>query len=116
MPLPPNLANGRMHWRVKNRRRAEFFDRCDLLYPHRLVPMVDRVELRAHLYVGGQMDDDNALARIKWAADWLVTRMYLTSDKRPHCVFTIPEQTIDRKNPRLEITLSPAPTPRTPDR
>jgi hypothetical protein len=53
------------------------------------------------------MDDDNALARIKWAADWLQTRGYIVDDKRPHCRFTIPEQVIDRKNQRLVLTITP---------
>lgn len=112
LPLPPNMANARMHWRTKDGKRAVYLAACDTRQLLGSVPRppattMDRVELRSTLYLWATMDDDNALARIKWAADWLKTRGYIVDDKRPHCRFTIPEQVIDRANQRLELTITP---------
>jgi hypothetical protein len=112
LPMPPNIANGRMHWRVKHQKRRDYIDACDMrvkakLAPHPPWKPLLRVTLNATLYCWSLNDDDNALARIKWAADWLKTRGYLVADKRPHCRFTIPEQVIDRANQRLVLTITP---------
>jgi hypothetical protein len=114
LPLPPNLANARMHWRVKERERKSYRQLCDFRLFAKQVPVPNvfpwpRVTVSATLYLWAQMDDDNALARIKWAADWLKTRGYIVDDKRPHCRFTIPEQVIDRADQRLVLTLTPLP-------
>lgn len=109
LPLPPNMANGRAHWRAKHRERRGYLAACDLA-AFRLVASrepLDNVVLSSTLYLWATMDDDNALARIKWAADWLKTRGVIVDDKRPHCRFTIPEQVIDRSNQRLALTLTP---------
>ena len=113
LPLPPNLANARLHWRKKHRERKAYMAQLDALWLARQLPAVplptpQSVTLESHLYVWSFLDDDNALARIKYAADWLVRAGYLVDDKRPHCRFTIPEQTVDRKAQRLEITLRAA--------
>ncbi len=113
LPLPPNMANERVHWRVKHRARRGYIAMCDTRQQFSLIPAPPRaalsgIELRATLYCWATMDDDNALARIKWAADWLKTRGYIVDDKRPHCRFTIPEQVIDRKDQRLVLTLTPS--------
>lgn len=113
LPLPVNLANARMHWRVKDRERKAYRATLDLLLAAKRLPSppvapLSPIVIRPALYVWSQMDDDNALARVKWAADWLKTHGYIVDDKRPHCRFTIPEQVIDRKNQRLVLTLTPA--------
>ena len=114
LPLPPNMANGRMHWRTKHRARTDYMRDCDTFQmlghapPPPFAPL-SGVELSATLYVWATHDDDNALARTKWAADWLKTRGYIVDDKRPHCRFTIPEQVIDRAHQRLVLTLTPLP-------
>lgn len=112
LPLPPNMANARMHWRKKHAERTRYRAQCDILALTGKVPglpaaPLSSVTLNATLYLWATMDDDNALARIKWAADWLKTRGYIVDDKRPHCRFTIPEQVIDRANQRLVLTLTP---------
>jgi hypothetical protein len=114
LPLPPNLANSRMHWRKKNRERRDYLAICDEYQLLGLVPPpprspLDGVTLASVLHCWAIHDDDNALSRGKWAYDWLKTRGYIVDDKRPHCRFTIPEQVIDRKDQRLVLTLTPEP-------
>jgi hypothetical protein len=114
LPMPPNMANGRGHWRTKNRERLAYLDQCKALWYARQLPAVPlpiprAVTLGSTLYLWAHMDDDNALARIKHAADFLTWAGYIVDDKRPHCRFTIPEQVIDRKDQRLVLTLTPEP-------
>lgn len=112
LPLPPNMANGRGHWRAKNRERRAYLEECTNRYVCRLLPLAPNeplhpVTISATLYLWAHMDDDNALARIKHAADFCKHVGYIVDDKRPHCRFTIPEQVIDRANQRLVLTLTP---------
>ena len=112
LPLPPNLANGRMHWRAKHRKRGLYHLACDLAMMARTIPQppaspLSPVTISSTLYVWSFNDDDNATARLKWAADWCKTRGYIVDDRRPHARFTIPEQVIDRSNQRLVLTLTP---------
>ncbi len=112
LPLPPNLANGRMHWRVKHNRRKLYFEACDLLAAmHRLnsdTPQLAHVRLRATIYCGGHMDADNALSRLKWPCDWLVRQGYLRGDSEKDLSWDWPiEQVIGRKQQyRVEFELS----------
>jgi hypothetical protein len=111
VPMPPNLANGRMHWRKKHTAKVAYWQTLDTLLVLRQLPLpptapLSPVTLGSTLYLWAHMDDDNALARIKWAADWLKTRGYIVDDRRPHCKFLIPEQHIDRADQRLVLTLA----------
>ena len=112
LPLPPNMGNYRGHWRGKETKRTAYIRECDMratalgyvTYPAPTAP----VRLTSTLYMGAHMDDDNALARLKWPVDWLKTRGYLVDDRRTHCRMTIPEQVVKRNQEyRVEITLSP---------
>lgn len=110
VPMPPNLANARMHWRVKYNAKVAYQAVLDHYQAAKRIPAPPRrpmspATLASTLYLWAHMDDDNALARVKWAADWLKTRGYIVDDKRPHCRFTIPEQFIDRADQRLVLTL-----------
>jgi hypothetical protein len=59
-----------------------------------------------HLYVHNIMDDDNAIAALKPAWDLLKAQGFIIDDRRPHFQMAgIPEQTIDRGNPRIEVVL-----------
>jgi hypothetical protein len=113
LPLPPNMANGRMHWRAKYEAQKSWAARAIVAEPqlrgrHDVVP---RAVVTAVLYVHQAMDDDNAVARIKWCLDLLVKRGILAGDKRPQCQLAgIPDQFVDRKNPRVELTVEPATT------
>lgn len=110
-PLPPNLLNERVHWRVKNKERKRYFAVCDTLLAAKRLPEAPEVPLtpvvlHSVLYLAGTKlhDDDNAMARgYKWPVDWLRTRGYIEDDGRPHCRMTIPEQFFDRKRPRLVV-------------
>lgn len=113
LPLPMNIANSRMHWRVKEALRQSYFAACDYLLtikqvpppPHHTKPL-ERCALRATLKVGGAMDDDNAVARCKWSIDWLKTRGYIRDDSRKHLRWAqFPEQTIKRDGDYL-VTLT----------
>jgi hypothetical protein len=115
LPLPPNLANGRMHWRVKERKRKEYFVLCKILGKmgvpgamHRfrgIEPAPGLAHLSFLLKLGNRMDDDNALARCKWAVDFLVADHILIDDSPKHCRMSIPSQVItrDKDKQRLEI-------------
>lgn len=107
LPLPPNMANGRMHWRLKDEKRREYLARCDAWHPKR-GRTLGRARIRAVLYVWNKMDPDGAVARLKWAVDWLVRRGFLEDDSEKHLEWEMPKQTIDRSRQRIEIVLEPA--------
>ena len=120
LPFPPNMANGRMHWRVKERHRAQYLVLCRGLWYAEIDGCSARSSMhefaRQHrtksllsfcLRLGGRMDDDNALARCKWPVDWLVSEGILVDDSPKWCSMSIPEQVItrDKAQQRLEITI-----------
>lgn len=101
VPLPPNLANGRMHWRTKERFRKNYFNTMDMLYAARLLPRPGdtwaQATVRAELFMKADMDDDNAMARCKWPVDWIVRKGYVLDDSRAHLRWEgLPAQTITR--------------------
>ena len=67
-----------------------------------------RAEIRAILYTGNTMDDDKFMARLKGplGKKALVRAGILADDKRPSCRVLEPQQTIDRRHPRVEITVT----------
>lgn len=111
-PLPPNLANARMHWAVKHLKRQEYFAACDALQITQQLPPPPptpwtTVVCRETLRIGQPMDDDNAAARCKWPMDWLTTRGYLADDSRKHVKrLGYPRQRIRQKPYGCEITLT----------
>lgn len=113
LPMPPNLANARMHWRVKERERVAYLARCDTLQGLGLVPdpppqPFTRAELRSVMRLGAAMDDDNAMHRHKWALDWLKTRGYIVDDRKKCLRWAgFPEQRVKRNNDYwLDLTLT----------
>lgn len=118
LPLPPNRANARLHWRAVHRAKTIYWQRCDnvqLLGEHGIficppppkAPFQSAL-LAATLYLHQLMDEDNALSRTKWLGDWLVTRRYLVDDTRDRVRWAaIPDQIVDRKNPRISLTIVP---------
>ena len=121
LPLPPNMANGRMHWRVKDKKRKAYFALCDHMLAARVIEAappsapIDGALIAAEMTLANAMDDDNALARLKWPVDWLVTRGYLAGDSRKHLTWTgLPEQRVSRKEPAVGtfvITIARPPRP-----
>ncbi len=118
VPLPPNRANARGHWSVHHRMQRRYWKYLDeiqaLAHNGFSVPRpprepLDHAHATAVLYVWAEMDEGNALNRIKWLEDWLVTRGYLVDDKRRNLHWAgIPKQIIDRKRMRVELTLEAA--------
>ena len=115
LQLPANRANAREHWATTHRRRKAYYEQAYLDLYHQLGPPrqkknhIDPAIVTATLYVWSLMDDDGATARLKWPLDALVNFGVLVDDKRPHCRLAgIPEQVIDRKRPRVELTVEVA--------
>lgn len=115
LPLPPNMANGRMHWRTRQRKRRAYNETCDMaciMYPdvHYARPRVPlaKAKIRATVYVWAKMDADNLMARLKWPVDFLVNDGWLYDDGPDHLEWEMPRQVVDRKNPRVEIELEAA--------
>lgn len=117
LPLPPSLTNsgrGRSrHWRSLKRERDAYWAELNLLLAARRIPGPPATPpafavLRATLYLWNPMDDDGAMARLKWPLDWLRGHGFIAGDSR-RCVrwAGLPDQVIDRRNQRLEITIEP---------
>ena len=111
LPLPPNMLNSRRNWRVQLRAKKAYWQRCDILrlaLPKPPATPPERIRATATLYVWALMDDDNAMARIKWAADWIVAQGYVADDRKKNIEWAgLPHQVVDRKAQRLEITIEP---------
>lgn len=112
VPLPPNVANSRMHWRTRQRERRAYEGWLDALLLTRQLPPVPRIPwaratVRVAMVVGAAMDEDNAVARCKWPLDWIVKAGYLADDRSSNLTWAaFPEQVVSRKLPRtLTITL-----------
>ena len=121
LPLPPNRANAREHWRVTHRKKNAYYDLAHLMlcgslscaYDGGLVAKYDglpliRPTLTATFYLWAKMDRDNLMARLKWPIDCLVRYGLLVDDNEKWLDLQMPKQVIDRKNQRVEITLEPA--------
>ena len=106
LPLPPNRANARWHWRTEKRKRADYFLRCHCTDWKQPRKPHSHVRLTATLYVWSRMDMDNLMARMKWPLDWLVRNEFLTDDGPDVIEWVgLPTQVVDRKNQRIEIEL-----------
>ena len=114
LPLPPNRANAREHWRVTHRNKVEYYEKADLAiaaqYPKDPFPPC-RMRLDARLYLWNKVDPGNAVARLKWLEDSLVRCGLLVDDNEKWLDLQMPTQVIDRKNPRVEIELVPCIAP-----
>jgi len=114
VPMPLNLANSRLHWEKKRRLRNAWEVRAiaqerGLRGRHRTM---GRATLAAVMYVSMRMDDDNAVARLKWVCDLLKKRGLIVDDRRPYLTLTgIPEQRTGSRPPRIELTLTEVVTP-----
>lgn len=116
IPMPPNRANARGHWSKHHGQKKAYWERLDNLQllgesegfevpapPRWPLP---RAKATASLYVWAKMDEFNAGNRLKWCEDWLVTRGYIVDDSSDVLRWTgIPSQEIDRKRPRIVLTL-----------
>jgi len=108
LPLPPNRANAREHWRVTHRKKTEYYETAFVYVANQDTGewLDGRMTLTATLYVWAKMDPDNAVARLKWPIDVLVRYGLLKDDNEKWLDFTqIPKQVVDRKNQRVVIRL-----------
>lgn len=110
LPLPPNMANASWaHWGPKHKDRVSYEDVCDIAMLDVagvfLTIKIPKARIRATLYMWNRMDEDNLTARLKWPVDWLVKRGVLVDDSPKHLEWEMPQQFVDRKNPRVEIEL-----------
>lgn len=112
LPLPPNAANSRRHWRVVLKEKKAYWAKLNVLTKFGTEPKAPRspfdpAHISAHLYVHQIMDTDNVFNRLKIALDWM-KGLYIVDDAPGHLQWAgIPSQTVDRKNPRVVLTLSP---------
>lgn len=129
LPLPPNMANARWHWRTRQAYKEEYMFRLDLILnscrvesgkrkPSTLydftVPLVPasplvRARIEATITLHNYMDDDNAMARLKFPLDWMTTRGYIQDDSRRTLQWLrMPDQILSRKDSekKVEITLT----------
>lgn len=113
-PMPPNLANGRMHWRVKWKAKVAYWAQLDLLQRAKRLPPPPKVpharaRVSSVMVLGNPMDEGNAMNRHKWIEDWLVTRGYLEDDRRTCLTWDgFPAQIVTRKEPAsITLTLTP---------
>jgi hypothetical protein len=109
--LPVNVANARLHWRSKDTLRQAYFAHCDMLLrtgaiPRPLSTPIPCASIRVEMHCKREMDTDNAVARCKWAGDWLQERGYIMSDKPSGLKWEgMPQQFPKSKSPRLVIYL-----------
>jgi len=105
LPLPPNRANSRWHWREEKRRKDTFYLMSTALYPKLPKHTLERCDISCDLYLWSVMDQDNLYGRCKWVLDWLQIRQYIIDDS-PKVIETLAvRQHVDRKNQRLELEL-----------
>lgn len=109
LPEPPNIANARMHWAAKNRKRKAYMDvawpiaRSQVKPPK---PPPERVRIRAHFRLWNLRDDDNLTASLKWALDALKGR-YFVDDSSEHLELEKPTQEIHRRNRGVTLEIWP---------
>lgn len=113
LPMPPNRANQRKHWRVALKEKKAYWAALDALRLARRLPPIPEapprfVALKTKMYVFSIMDHDNAVARLKYALDWLKAWGYIADDSPKHLRLEMPEQAVDRKNQRIEIEIREA--------
>jgi hypothetical protein len=118
VPMPANVTNrtrGSSHWRRGWLEKKALIDRLDLLAAAKLLPPcpdepLERATVRSVMYLGGAMDEDNAMARHKPILDWLKKRGYIRDDRKRNLTWVgFPEQVVKRgQEYRIELTLEAA--------
>ena len=116
LPLPPNRANARWHWRTEKAKQKEYFFQCRLKHPFPPnmldTHQFERATISVSFYLHNLNDVDNLMARCKWPVDWLVHQGWLVDDGPKVLEWVgLPTQEIDRKDQRVEITLTEIPEP-----
>lgn len=117
-PMPVNLANARLHWKDRAKLKAAWQQKAIVIEPFlrgKRPPMpLAYAEAEAVLRLDGTslMDQDNAVARLKWCLDLLVSRGWLFDDGPAHLLLRPVRQVLDRtRAPVITITLYDEPLP-----
>lgn len=114
VPLPPNVSNkSHKNLYVNVRRKREYWRLLELRLHARLLPKPPwgdkppaRMRVRWRWFVWGIMDENNLYDRSKMLIDWLVAWDFLPGDKPAVLEYEHPPaQTLDRRNPRVEIII-----------
>ena len=113
VPMPDNIANSRMHWTRRMRIKQQYAKQLNELQSIGIIPPppavpLPHVTVRSVMYLGGPMDDDNAVARHKPLLDWLKRAKYIVDDRRKCLRWEkFPEQVVRRNHQyRIEITIT----------
>ena len=122
LPLPPNRANAREHWRATHKKKVAYYAKAERALRGQCEWVMDMgtgrprvraerpctkpMRLTATLYVWAKMDRGNLVARLKWLEDALVNYGLLVDDNEEWLDLQMPTQVIDRKNRRVEVTLT----------
>lgn len=115
LPLPPNVANLRGHWRVRRRTLRAWRDRAlgrmvqqGYYYPSEPWARA-RIRCAFWLASGTRMDRDNLAARQKPILDFLKQEKggagFFVDDSPDILEVLEPTQAFDHTDPRVEITL-----------
>ena len=114
LPLPPNRANAREHWRTTHRKKVQYYEKARNAILLELVNNVEwtgdcteRMRLDSTFYLWNKMDRGNAVARLKFVEDVLVKTGLLVDDNEEWLDLQMPTQVIDRRNPRVVIEIVP---------
>ena len=119
LPKPPDNANARLHWAAANRLKRRYQGELTTRRQAKLIPPpppepLARVTIEIEWHYPNRrhrLDDDNAIRRLKPAADWLVRHGYLVNDTADCVTWTKPEHVIGASTPPLStvrLTLLPA--------
>lgn len=119
VPMPPSITNASgasRHWRSVYQKKMEYWDQLDLRLAYKAIPKppetpIMKAHIRSIMYLGGAMDDDNAMARHKPLLDWLKHKGYIADDRRKNLTWEgLPEQIVKRDgNYRITLVLTPVP-------
>lgn len=119
VPMPLNIANARLHWRVKQNAKKAYYQTLDAMQAAKQLPPPPAQpfgpsRIWSTMVLGGRMDNDNAMARHKWPLDWLQTRGYVANDRDLDWPDK-PTQHVSRRDPsRLFLTITENPEPSSP--
>ena len=111
LPMPPTRGNAREHWRTTQKRKKAYYAEAAVALHNQLAGKIEgwpgRATMTATLYTWAKMDWDGRCARMKWPQDSLVKYGLLIDDSDEYLtVNEVPKGVIDRKSPRIEITLT----------
>jgi len=110
LPLPPSLPNLRLHWSaqarlVRNFKDVTYLNARGQRRPPRPPPELVRIDAR--FYGWNLRDEDNLVASLKLTLDALVDAGFIAADDPKHMELGEISQEIDRKDRRLEVTITP---------